>query len=158
MPEDAINAAAAVREGAERDRTLIVERVFKAPPERVFNAWTDPAILVKWWGPEGYTTPDCDMDVRPGGAWRTRMTGPDGDHVVSGIYREIVPPKRLVMTWGWERDGERGHVTEIDLTFEPAPEGTRVRLVQRVFQSVEARDLHNMGWSSSFNDLDKLFA
>jgi uncharacterized protein YndB with AHSA1/START domain len=153
-----LNAATAVREGTLKDRTLIIERVFKASPERLFKAWTDPAILVKWWGPEGFDTPECTLDVRPGGAWRTHMGGRDGSHLVSGVYREVAPPRRLVFTWGWENDGTRGHETVVDLTFEPAPGGTRMRLVQSVFQTVESRDLHGEGWNSSFNDLDRMLA
>lgn len=156
------NTARAVREGSAEDRTLIIERVFKAPPERVFEAWTDPAILVKWWGPEGFGTKpaECAMDVREGGAWRTVMRTETGEaHTVSGVYREIAPPKRLVMTWGWQQpDGTRGHETIVELNLEPAPEGTRLRLVQRVFQSIEQGDNHRKGWSSSFNKLDRLFA
>ena len=158
MPADTINTATAVREGPDQQRTLVIERVFKAPPDQVFKAWTDPAILIKWWGPEGFSTPECQMDVRPGGAWRTRMVGPNGDHIVSGVYRQIAPPRRLVMTWAWQQDGGgRGHETEVDVTFEPVPRGTRMRLVQSVFDSVEQRDNHNMGWASSFNDLDRVF-
>jgi uncharacterized protein YndB with AHSA1/START domain len=156
MPDDTINTATAVRQGTSQDRTLVIERVFKAPPDQVFRAWTDPAILAKWWGPEGFTTPECQMDVRPGGAWRTRMVGPDGDHTVSGVYREIAPPKRLVLTWGWETEGKRGHETEVALTFEPVAGGTRMRLVQSLFESVGERDMHDQGWSSSFNDLDRV--
>lgn len=156
MPDDMMNTATAAGQGSEQDRTLIIERVFKAPPDQVFKAWTDPEILVKWWGPEGFTTPECAMDVRPGGAWRTKMVGPDGAHTVSGVYREIAPPKRLVMTWGWEADGQRGHETVVDVTFEPVSGGTRMRLVQSLFDSVGERDQHNMGWGSSFNDLDRV--
>jgi uncharacterized protein YndB with AHSA1/START domain len=87
----------------EADCTLIIERVFNAPPAEVFAAWTDPAILTRWWGPEGHSTPECDMDVRPGGAWRTKLIGPDGDHIVSGVYREIAPPSRLVFTGAGSR-------------------------------------------------------
>lgn len=161
MADDTMNSAAAVREGATADRTLVIERVFKAAPERVFRAWTDPKILVKWWGPEGYGTPDCTMDVRAGGAWRTVMANAEGQsHIVSGVYHEITPPKRLVTTWAWEQeDGRRGHETMLELTFEPAADGnTKVTLVQSLFESVEQRDSHNMGWSSSFNDLDRLLA
>jgi uncharacterized protein YndB with AHSA1/START domain len=159
MPDDAIPTATAGSEGSLADRTLVIERVFKAPPEEVFKAWTDPAILVKWWGPEGFAAPDVAMDVREGGAWRTSMSGPGGAHVVSGVYREIAPPHRLVTTWGWEReDGSRGHETVVEVTLEPAPEGTRLRLVQSLFLSAGQRDSHNMGWPSSFNDLDRVFA
>jgi uncharacterized protein YndB with AHSA1/START domain len=155
MPDDMTNTAAATRQGSEEDRTLVIERVFKAPPDRVFAAWTDPAILVKWWGPEGFNTPECAMDVRAGGAWRTKMVGPDGAHSVSGVYREITPPRRLVFTWAWEQDGNRGHETVVDVTFEPVTGGTRMRLVQSLFDNVGERDMHNQGWSSSFNDLER---
>lgn len=142
------------------DRTLVVERVFKAPPERVFAAWTDPAILVEWWGPEGYQTPEYVMDVREGGAWRTVMRNEKGEvHIVSGVYREIAPPRRLVMTWGWQQpDGTRGHETTVELDFEAVADGTRLRLVQRVFVTAEHRDNHRMGWQSSLDKLAVLLA
>ena len=142
----------------EADCTLVIERVFNAPPAEVFAAWTDPAVLTRWWGPEGHTTPECAMDVRPGGAWRTKLIGPDGDHIVSGVYREIAPPSRLVFTWGWQQeDGTRGHETEVAITFQPVAAGTRMRLVQSLFLSKEQRDMHNWGWTSSLNDLERLF-
>lgn len=153
-----INSASAVTEESVADRTLIIERVFKASPDKVFKAWTDPAILVKWWGPEGVTTPQCQMDVRNGGGWRTTMHMNSGEnHTVSGVYREISPPDHLVMTWGWEEDGQRGHETVIDIKFEPVSDGTRMRFVQSVFQSTEMRDRHQGGWDSSFKDLARVF-
>jgi uncharacterized protein YndB with AHSA1/START domain len=149
MADDAI-AAAAVKE-----RTLVIERIFKAPPERVFRAWTDPTVLIRWWGPQDYMAPDPELDVRVGGKWRSVMLGPDGSsHTVSGIYREVAPPRRLVMTWGWETDGRRGHETVIELTLEPAAGGTRMRLVQGVFETPKARDGHDWGWTSSFVRLE----
>ena len=104
-----------------KDKVLRMERVIAASPERLFALWSEPEELVKWWGPEGFTTPKYTMDVRPGGRWRTTMHSPDGkDHTVSGIYRAIEPPKRLVFTWGWDdAAGMRGHETEITVTFEP---------------------------------------
>jgi len=141
-------------------RTLVIERVFKASPERVFRAWTDPAILVTWWGPVGFTTPECGLDLRPGGAWRTVLRAPDGSpHPVSGVYREILPPQRLVITWAFEEaDGSRGPETEVAVTFAPIPDGTRMRLVQRLFQSPAARNRHEDGWTQSFGKLAGLFA
>ena len=152
------NSASAVREGSETDRTLVVERVFKAPPEKVFAAWTNPDILIKWWGPEGFTTPEHAMDIREGGAWRTVMRNEKGEaHIGSGVYRDISPDKRLVMTWAWEQpDGSRGHETVVELTFRPTADGTHMRLVQRLFDSVEQRDNHRMGWDSSFNCLEQV--
>lgn len=156
---NAMNAAAATTENQTADRTLVIERVFKAAPDKIFKAWTDPAILVEWWGPEGFNIPECAMDVRAGGSWRTTMISPKGDgHVVSGVYREISPPNRLVMTWAWEQDGQRGHETVIEVTFEPTSVGTKMRLVQSVFESTDSRDSHGKGWSSTFNDLERYLA
>jgi uncharacterized protein YndB with AHSA1/START domain len=150
-----IEAAAAADEAA---RTLVIERMLPAPPERVFRAWTDPAFLVRWWGPEGFTTaPGHAIDIRPGGSYRTTMVSQKGEsHTVSGTYREIAPPRRLVFTWGWERDGQRGHETIVEITLEPAGDGTRLRLVQRLFQSAEQATNHRMGWTSSLNDLERV--
>ena len=138
---------------------LVLERLLPAAPDRVFDAWVNPEMLMKWWGPEGFAVPECSMDVRAGGSWRTTMVSPKGDgHTVSGVYREISPPKRLVMTWGWEADGQRGHETLIEVTFEPTPTGTKMRLVQSVFESANSRDMHADGWNSTFNDLERYLA
>jgi len=143
----------------EAERTLVMERVFRANVERVFRAWTDPAFMVRWWGPEGFTTPELTLDVRPGGTWRTVMRSPDGSsHSVSGVFRAIDPPHRLVLSWAWEEaDGTRGHETEIELTFATVETGTRMRLVQRLFQSPDWRDRHRHGWTQSLDKLDRYF-
>jgi uncharacterized protein YndB with AHSA1/START domain len=137
---------------ATDERVLELERLIAAPPERVFELWTEPELLVKWWGPEGYDIPAHALDVRPGGHWRTTMRSPEGKRVtVSGVYRGIEKPRRLVFTWAWDQDdGSRGHETEVTVTFAPAPGGTRLKLVQQTFQSQEVRDRHRHGWTSSF--------
>jgi uncharacterized protein YndB with AHSA1/START domain len=134
------------------DKVLRLERLIAAPPERVFALWTKPDQLVKWWGPEGFDVPVSALDVRVGGQWRTTMRSPDGRLLtVSGVYRQIVPPNRLVLTWAWDDDnGARGHETEITLTFESVPGGTRLTLVQQTFATADARDRHSHGWFSSF--------
>jgi uncharacterized protein YndB with AHSA1/START domain len=140
------------------DVTLRMERIIAASPERLFELWTQPEELVKWWGPEGFTTPKQAMDVRPGGRWRTTMRSPDGkDHTVSGIYRALEPPKRLVFTWGWDDDaGMRGHETEITVTFDPTPGGTRMVLTQQGFADKDSRGRHEHGWGSSFVCLERV--
>ncbi len=146
--------SAGVGSGAEIE--LRFERAFKAPLERVFAAFTDRAQLMRWWGPDGYSCPDCEMDVRPGGRWRTSMLSPQGQKIwVSGVYVEIVPNKRLAFTWAWEENGVRGHETVVTLDFQPSNAGTRVLLVQRGFASTESRDQHRQGWTSTFNCLDR---
>jgi uncharacterized protein YndB with AHSA1/START domain len=80
-------------------RELVITRVFDAPREVVFKAWTDPERLKRWWGPKGFTNPVCEVDLRPGGAIRIHMRGPDGTvYPMTGIFQEIVEPERLVFT------------------------------------------------------------
>ncbi len=78
---------------------LVLTRVFKAPRGLVFAAWTEPTQVAQWWGPNGFTNPVCELDVRPGGAIRIHMRGPDGTvYPMTGVYQEIVEPERLVFT------------------------------------------------------------
>jgi uncharacterized protein YndB with AHSA1/START domain len=134
------------------DNVLRLERLIAAPPERVFALWTEPEQLVKWWGPEGFDVPESALDVRVGGQWCTTMRAPDGRlRTVSGVYRVIDPPTRLVLTWAWnDDDGARECETELTVTFQSAPGGTRLTLVQQTFPTTEARDRHSHGWLSSF--------
>src|SRR3981081_2563312 len=82
---------------SEMDREVVITRVFDAPRALVFRAWTDPQHLARWWGPQGFSNPVCETDVRIGGAWRIVMRGPDGaEYPGGGVYREIVVPERLV--------------------------------------------------------------
>ncbi|HWG46097.1 MAG TPA: SRPBCC family protein [Gemmataceae bacterium] len=84
---------------ARPEREVILTRVYDAPRERVFKAWTDAKQLAQWWGPHYFTNPVCELDVRPGGTLRIVMRGPDGvDYPMKGIFREIVEPERLVFT------------------------------------------------------------
>jgi len=139
------------------DKVLRMERLIAAPPEVVFALWTEPDKLVQWWGPDGCDVPASAMDVTPGGRWKTTMRMPSGAlHTVSGVYRAIEPPRRLVFTWGWDDDnGVRGHETEVTVTFEPAPGGTKLVLQQQTFETADLRDRHNLGWSSSFDCLER---
>ena len=140
------------------DSVLQLERLIAAPPERVFELWTEPEQLIKWWGPDTFDVPEHDIDVRPGGRWRTTMRSPDGNRfTVSGVYRTIEKPRRVVFTWGWDdENGMRGHETEVTVTFEAAPGGTRMVLTQQAFESKDSRDKHSHGWSSSFDCLARV--
>src|SRR5712691_5788344 len=102
-----------------RERELTITRVFDAPRDLVFAAWTQPERAARWWGPQGFTTISCDMDVRPGGVWRRCMRSPDGtEHRKCGVYREIVEPERLVFTYADEdSEGNPGHETLVTVTF-----------------------------------------
>ncbi len=138
---------------------LVIDREFDAPVQVVFDAWADPQQLVQWWGPEGMTTPVCEMDVRVGGAWKTVMRSSEGkDHTVSGVYKEIDPPHRLAFTWAWINDGVRGHETLVTIQLTDAGGKTRMHFEQRTFEETEHRVHHNQGWTSSFRSLEKYLA
>jgi uncharacterized protein YndB with AHSA1/START domain len=80
-------------------REVVITRIFDAPRGLVFKAWTDPEHMARWWGPNGFTNPICDLDARVGGAWRIVMRSPAGiEYPCGGVYREIVEPERLVFT------------------------------------------------------------
>jgi uncharacterized protein YndB with AHSA1/START domain len=135
-----------------RETVLRLERLIPSPPELLFALFTEPAQLVKWWAPDGTEARIDALDVRPGGRWRTILRGADGWIAASGVYRIVEPPHRLVLTWAWEdAAGTRGHETDVVVTFEPAPGGTRLVLVQQPFENQQACDNHDRGWSASFD-------
>jgi uncharacterized protein YndB with AHSA1/START domain len=142
------------------ERVLVIERVFDAPRHLVFKAWTEPERLMRWWGPRGFTMTYCKMDLRPGGAYRFEMRSVEGvEHRSQGNFREIVAPERLVLEGAWIDDqGKAGHETVVTLTFADLGEKTRLTLHQALFESVEARDSHNGGWSSSMECLAEYLA
>ncbi len=120
------------------DRGIVTERVFDAPPERVFATYTDPALIPRWWGPRRMTTVVDQMDVRPGGSWRFVMREPDGREIgFKGIYREVTPPERIVQTFEWE--GLPGHVIIETATFEELGDRTKVTTTS-LFHTTEERD------------------
>ena len=158
----------AATESAERE--LVITRVLDAPRDLVFKAWTEPEHLARWWGPQGFTLPSCQMDVRPGGAFRFCMRSPEGaDHWLQGVYREIVEPERLVCTWAWEEaelplPSDRGttfkpgHETLLTVSFAEHGGKTRLTLHQAVFDTVTARDAHQSGWASGLDRLAEYVA
>jgi uncharacterized protein YndB with AHSA1/START domain len=141
-------------------RELVITRAFDAPRPLVFKVWTRPEHLVRWWGPRGYTTPSCKMDVRPGGAWRLCMRSPEGTlHWLQCVYREVVEPERLAFSWAWEdADGKPGHETLVTVTFAEQDGKTRLIVHQAVFESDTARDRHHEGWSGSLDRLEDYLA
>ena len=141
------------------EHELVITRLINAPRERVFKAWTDPAALVHWWGPHGFTTPVCELDVRPGGAFRIHMQSPEGEvYPILGAYREVVPPERLVYSDDWAdglRPSQQSHVTVLF-----ADQGGKTLLTVRpLFGSVEERDAMQAqglveGWTEGLERLE----
>jgi uncharacterized protein YndB with AHSA1/START domain len=124
---------------ATAEREIVISRVFDAPRELVWKAWTEPAQVVQWWGPRGFTNTMLEMDVRPGGAWRHVMHGPDGtDYPNKSVFAEVVEPERLVYDHGWDEEGAAPDF-RTTVTFEA--EGGKTRLTMRMlFPTAEERD------------------
>jgi uncharacterized protein YndB with AHSA1/START domain len=120
------------------DREIGMTRVFDAPRELVYQAYTDPNHVPHWWGPRRMTTTVNTLDVRPGGAWRIVQRDPEGnEYGFRGEYREVVPPERLVYTFEFE--GMPGHILVETVTFEEQDGKTTVTSTA-LFDSVEDRD------------------
>jgi len=120
-------------------REIVISRVLNAPRELVFQAWTDPEQVDKWWGPDGFITTTHEMDVRPGGKWHYTMHSPDGVDFVNWIeYEEIAPPERLVYHLGGDLDAVpmKFHVT---VTFTDHSGKTEV-VMRSLFETVEDRN------------------
>ena len=136
---------------------LVIKRHFKAPPERVFAAFTEKDLMQAWFGPGNTTVPLCEVDARVGGKYRTELHAPSGAvHIVTGEFKEIRPPDRLVYTWGWLDGAGRGPETVVTLTFAPRDGGTDLTLEQSGFLTQNARDQHEHGWNASWAGLDAL--
>lgn len=149
---------------AKIERELVIERVFDAPPELVFEAWTEPAHLARWWGPKGFTNPICEVDLRVGGAWRIVMRAPNGaEYPGGGIYREIVAPERLVFTNG-ALDKEGNPIIEGLTTVTFAAHGDKTKLTLRtravalVSYAAQMLDGMEAGWTQSLERLGEELA
>jgi uncharacterized protein YndB with AHSA1/START domain len=142
------------------DREVVVERVFNAPRHVVWQAFTEPELLAKWWG-RGNTLVIETLELRRGGRWRFVEHADDGVHGFEGLYREVTPPERLVWTFAW--DGMAGHTVLDTTTFEDLGDG-RTKVVSRsLFQASEERDAMlgfgmQKGRDQSYAALDRLLA
>ena len=133
-------SAPSVVDTTTSDREIRLSRTFHAPPELVWEAFTNPKHVAKWWGPKGFTTTTEIMDVRPGGEWKHVMKGPDGTlYPNHSVYTAVEKPRLIAYKHAGRREGGPGVAFEAFVTFEPEGEGTRVTLRQ-VFTSPEARD------------------
>jgi uncharacterized protein YndB with AHSA1/START domain len=168
---------AGVRHDSAND--FIITRVFNAPRELVWKVWTEPKHLAQWWGPRDFTNPVCEVDVRPGGAYRIVMQSPEGTaYPLHGFYRDVVPPERLSYSMDVSGHPAEWHaairaslpkdsklsVKELHtiVTFDEESGGTKVTIRMR-FEAVEIRDAMlkmgmTEGWSQSLDRQAELLA
>lgn len=159
MSDQGNEAKASVTTPSERE--IHIERVFDAPRNRVFAAYTDPELIPRWWGPHGTSTVVDELDARAGGKWRFVIRNSDGSETgFRGTFREVTPPERIVQTFEWE--GMPGHVSVDTATFEDLGDRTKV-VSTSIFHAPEERDgmLESgmeRGMNETFARLDELLA
>jgi uncharacterized protein YndB with AHSA1/START domain len=140
---------------------LTVTHIFDAPRELVFKVWTDPSHLARWWGPKGFTNPVCEIDVRPGGAIRIHMRGPDGSvYPMTGVYQEIVEPERLVfVSAALDKKGDPLFEVLTTVVFEEVGGSTKLTMhaIPSKIRPEGAPHIAGMeeGWKQSFVRLDE---
>jgi uncharacterized protein YndB with AHSA1/START domain len=152
---------------AKIGQEIVITRIFAAPRELVFKAWTDPALMMRWWGPKDFTAPVCKIDLRVGGVYHFCMQAPDGQQFWStGVYQEVTPPERLVYTDSFA--DEQGNVVPAShygmpgewpleqlttVTFEPQEGKTKLTLRQTGIPAGEMGEMTAAGWNESFDKL-----
>jgi len=143
--------------GASTESELVIMRVFDAPRDLVWKAWTNPKQAVQWWGPKDYPATNIEMDVRAGGIWSGRLRSTEDGRILThrGVFREVTKPERLVFTFAWDEEGERGLETLVTITFTAQGNKTLMTFRQAPFQSAEERDGHKGGWTSAFDRFDE---
>ena len=135
---------------------LRLQRIFDAPREDVFDAWTDPEVLRRWWAADpDWDTPVAEVDLREGGRYRLSMRNPESDavHTVGGVYREIRRPDRLVYTWAWEGESPEPNETVVTVSFQDRDGATEVVLVHEGFSTNESSAAHEHGWNAVLDNL-----
>jgi uncharacterized protein YndB with AHSA1/START domain len=155
-----MNTAAESGDAARGDRETVIERVFDAPREAVWEAFTTPALVAQWWG-RGNELVIEELDLRPGGRWRFVEHADDGVYGFEGSYREVTAPERLVYTFAW--DGMSGHEIVDTTTFEDLGDGRTKVVSHSLFESTEERDGMlglgmETGLAQSYAALDRLLA
>jgi uncharacterized protein YndB with AHSA1/START domain len=138
--------------------TLRMKRTYEAPAQRVFDAWTSPEVMRRWWHAErDWETSEAEVDLRVGGAIRVVMRDPgEGvEHGGGGHYTVVDPPHRLAFTWTWD---DVPHETLIEIEFEESDGSTEVRFTHSSLLDEEMVRSHEGGWGRCFDNLERTLA
>jgi uncharacterized protein YndB with AHSA1/START domain len=139
--------------------SLTLKRRLNAQPAKVYAAWTDPEKIARWFGPARVKAGSerAEIDARIGGRYRVSFTMEDGEHhEVGGVYREVVPNRRLVFGWAWHSTPERESLVTVSL--QPDGDGTLLTLHHEAFFDQTARDGHERGWIGALDKLEEIIA
>src|SRR5258708_32512074 len=139
--------------------SLEIKRVIKAPRDQVYAAWTDPAQLKQWFGPENVKTRALIADARVGGEFRWDLVNSEGEKMtMRGEFRELQPDKKIVFTWQWEDDEDwENHISIVTVELYDRDGGTELRLTHEQLPNEEARDGHTPGWKGALHKLARRF-
>ena len=134
--------------------------MIKAPRDRVYAAWTDPAQLKRWFGPENVQTRDLIADACVGGKFRWDLINSEGEKMTCrGEYRDLQPSRKIVFTWQWEDDEDwQNHVSIVTVELYDRDGDTELRLIHEQLPNEESRDGHTRGWNSALDKLEKFFS
>jgi uncharacterized protein YndB with AHSA1/START domain len=159
-----------IKETSKKTNELVITRIFDAPRERIWKAWTEPEQMMKWWGPKLFTAPVCKIDFRIGGKYLFCMRSPDGkDYWSTGVYKEIVPNEKIVCTDSFA--DENGNVVlathygmgedfpremTVTVTFEDAGGKTKMTLVHSGMPAGDMSKMAGQGWNEQFDKLVEL--
>lgn len=137
---------------------LVLRRTIKAPRERVFAAWTQPETVAKFFSVDDVKATDVHLDVRTGGAYDITVILDDGERMlVSGVYRDVRVPERLVMTWRWQEDNPADeHESLLSLEFNALGDETELVLTHEQLATLESRERHEGGWAKIIDKLATL--
>lgn len=143
----------------EGSESLEVGRIVRAGLERVFTAWTDPSMIVHWWGADGVTCPEASVDLRVGGSYRIANATPDGQVMwITGSFLTVDRPNRLAYTWTMEPLGDDNHYSLVEVAFDEVPDGTAITVIQTKIADPTTREIHLGGWLGCLDGLEKLLA
>ncbi len=149
---------------------LVITREFNVPRESLWEAWTNPKVFMKWWGPKDFTCPHCEIDLRPGGEYHNAMRSREGmNYWTTGVYKEVVPFEKIVFTDSFADD--LGHVVPasyygmsetfplallITVSFEEIDGRTKMTLRHSGLPPGEVQDMSWTGWNESFDKLAEI--
>jgi len=150
---------------ARGDVVVTLEREFSIVPQLMWELWTDPAHLARWFRPtlDHHLESDVTADVRVGGAWKAAMHGVDGGAwTVGGRFLEVSPITRLALSWAWEpadveASAPSGESSRVEVTLTPTRTGTHLRLDHSLLTTQEDRDSHLEGWVGCFASLSGVY-
>jgi len=135
---------------------LVLTRFYPVEPEKVWRAWTDPPALKHWFKPDpSWSIPLAELDVRVGGRYRIVMKDTQGrEFELTGVYRELIPHRRLVVSWNWKN--QPGHESLLTVTLGAAGKGTELGLRHERYLDMENEASHREGWRGALDQLGAL--